>query len=86
MIALVAYAAVAVGTFGGPFFGLSVTRGYGQGPHGGMMGGQGQDLGAFAVMMGGQSQGHYGGIMGGMGQGSGGMQGWCAARCWDRQD
>jgi len=37
VIALVASAAVAVGTFGGPFFGLSVTRGDGQGTHEGMV-------------------------------------------------
>ncbi len=60
--ALVASAAVAVGTLGGPSFGPS-TRGDGQGSYGGMMGGQGQ--GSYGGMMGGQGQGSYGGMMGG---------------------
>jgi hypothetical protein len=52
--ALVASAAVAVGTLGGPSFGPS-TRGDGQGSYGGMMGGQGQ--GSYGGMMGGGSMG-----------------------------
>jgi len=54
---LVASAAVAVGTLGGPTFGP--TRGDGQGSYGGMMGGQGQ--GSYGGMMGGGS------MMGSMG-------------------
>jgi hypothetical protein len=60
VIALVASAAVAVATLGGPSFGLSPTRGYGQGPYAGMIGGRGQ--GPYRGM---------GGSM--MGQGSMGM-------------
>jgi hypothetical protein len=61
VIALVASAAVAVATLGGPSSVPSTTRDYGQG--------------AYAGMMGGRGQGQYAGMMGGsmMGQGSMGM-------------
>ena len=67
VIALVASAAVAAGTLGGPASGPS-TRGYGQGSYASMMGRQ--DRGPSADMMGGQGQGPYAGTMGGQGQGT----------------
>ena len=70
VIALVASAAVAAGTFGGPASGPS-TRDYGQGSYASMMGRQGQ--GTNASMMGGQGQGPYAGMMGGSMMGSMGM-------------
>ena len=77
VIALVASAAVAIGVIGGPSFGLSGVRGYGQGQGAGMMGGygqgQGQGQGQWGGMMGGQGQGQWGGMMGGHGQGAGMM-------------
>jgi hypothetical protein len=67
VIALVASAAVAAGTLGGPASGPS-TRSYGQGSYASMMGRQ--DQGPSADMMGGQGQGPYAGMMGSQGQGS----------------
>jgi hypothetical protein len=75
VIALVASAAVAAGTLGGPSSGTT-TRGAGQGPYAGMMGGQGR--GGYAGMMSGQGQdrGQYDDMMSGQGQGpSAGMMG-----------
>jgi hypothetical protein len=67
VIALVASAALAVGTLGGPSYGSSVMRGYRQGPYESMMGDQGQA--PYEGMAGGQGQGPYAGMMGGsMGQ------------------
>jgi len=71
LTALVASAAVAVGTLGGPSSGPSMTRGYGQDPSAGMMGGQGQDPGAG--MMRGQGQDPGAGMMRGSMMGSMGM-------------
>jgi len=73
VIALVTSAAVAAGTLGGPSPLPTTTRGYSQGPYGGMMGGQGQGQGQYGGMMGGQGQGRYGGMMGGSMMGSTGM-------------
>jgi hypothetical protein len=65
VIALVASAAVAAGTLGGPASGPS-TRGYGQGSYASMMGRQ--DRGPSADMMGGQGQGTNASMMGSQGQ------------------
>jgi hypothetical protein len=70
VIALVASVAVAVGTLGRTS-GPSMTRGYGQGQGGGMMGGQAQGAG----MMGVQGQDQRSGMMGRQGQGAGMMGG-----------
>ena len=66
VIALVASAAVAAGTLGGPSSGPWTTRGYGEGSYASMMGRQ--DRGPSAGMMGGQGQGPYAGMMGSQGQ------------------
>jgi hypothetical protein len=71
VIALVASAAVAASTLGGPFSGPLATRGYGQGSYAGIMGSQGQS--PYAGMMGSQGQGPYAGMMGGSMMGSMGM-------------
>ena len=63
VVALVASAAMAVGTLGGPSSGPSAARGDGQGPYGLMMGGQRQ--GPEAGMMGGP--GRSGSMTGSMG-------------------
>jgi hypothetical protein len=65
VIALVASAAVAAGTLGGPASGPS-TSGYGQGSYASMMGRQ--DPGPSADMMGGQGQGTNASMMGSQGQ------------------
>jgi hypothetical protein len=70
VIALVASAAVAAGTLGGPASGPS-TRGYGQGSYASMMGRQ--DRGPSADMMGSQGQEPYAGMMGRSMMGSMGM-------------
>ena len=67
VIALVASAAVAAATLGGPSSVPTTTRGYGQGPYPGMMGGQGQGQG--------QGQGPYAGMMGGTRGGPGSYAG-----------
>jgi hypothetical protein len=62
VIALVASAAVAAGTLGGPSSWRSSTHSYGQSSYPGMMGG-GQGQGSYADMMGSQGQGPHAGMM-----------------------
>ncbi len=77
--ALVASAAVAVGTLGdqgrgqGSYGGMMGDRGQGQGSYGGMMGDRGQGQGSYGGMMGdrGRGQGSYGGTHGDRGRGQG---------------